>query len=173
MLKPTLSFVLLHPLIHPLDSSRTTPTLAHPSPRMGPQMGPKRACDADRLPSTQEVCWRPQEAMEPAGGGTQGGRLRRALGHDQVLARRATHDARLLAAMSARDASAMDAARGSTAAAPGALGPRKKTNVPVRAAHGGARPANDRDWRSMASKACCRALVVVRPRALKSKPVDF
>jgi hypothetical protein len=43
-----------------------------------------------------------------------------------------------------RDASAMDAARGSTATAPG-----------------GARPTKDRDWRSMASATCCRALVRV------------
>jgi hypothetical protein len=30
---------------------------------MSPLMGPKRACDADSLPSTRDVCWRPQEAM--------------------------------------------------------------------------------------------------------------
>jgi hypothetical protein len=124
-------------------------------PCIGPQMGPK--------------CWRPQEAMGPAGGGIQGGRFgrpghitKRALEHDQVLARTrfASADARLLAAKSARETQVP----WTRLAGPRRLlpGPAKITDIPVRAAHGGARPTNDRDWiRSMASATCCRALVCV------------
>jgi hypothetical protein len=102
---------------------------------MGPQMGPKCACDADSLLSTQEVCWRPQKAMGLAEGEIQGGRFgrpghftKRALGHDQVLAQtrfcvRGSATSRGEAGQ--RDASDMDAARGSTATAPEALGPAK------------------------------------------------
>ncbi len=69
-----------------------------------------------------------------------------------ILARTrfASADARLLAAKSGRE---------TRLAGPHPCG--NITDIPVRAAHGGARPTNDRDWGSMASATCCRALVCV------------
>jgi hypothetical protein len=105
--------------------------------------------------------------MGLAGGGIQGGRfgLHQTLGHDSgprpnALCVRGSATSR--DQVGQRDQSAMGVARGSTATAPGALGPCKNnrhTRPRGPRMHGGARPTNDRDWRSMASAACRRTLV--------------
>jgi hypothetical protein len=115
-------------------------------PCMSPLMGPKRACDADGLPSTQEVCWRPQEAMGPVGGGIQWGRFgrpghftKRALGHDQVFARTrfASAKARLLATKSERETEVpWTRLAGPRRPLPGPSGPAKITDARPTVARG-------------------------------------
>jgi hypothetical protein len=112
----------------PIPAPNTIPAPHHAWARV-----PKRACDADSLPSTQEAtpggdgaCW---------GGGIHGGRFgrpghftKRALGHDQVLARTrvASSDARLLAAKSARETQVpWTRLAGPRRPLPGPSGPRK------------------------------------------------
>jgi hypothetical protein len=105
-------------------------TSAWACPCMSPLMGPKRACDADSLPSTWEVCWRTQEAIgllgsESRGVGSGGlGTLLPLQGlgpRPNALCVRGSATSR--GQVHQRDESAMDAARGSTATAPRAPGP--------------------------------------------------
>jgi hypothetical protein len=104
------------------------------------------------------------------GGGIPGGRFgrpghftKRALGHDQVLARTrfASADARLLAAKSIRETQVpWTRLAGPRRPLPG---PAKITDIPVRAAHGGARPT-----RMTAIGGDMLPGTRMRPRALES-----
>jgi hypothetical protein len=77
----------------------------------------------------------------------------------------ASAEARLLAAKYARKTQVPSTRLASPwRPLPGPSGLAKTADIPVRAAHRGARPTIDRDWMSVASGTCCRASM--RPRAL-------